>query len=132
MGRTLNDHQRMSRQDQQLIILLICEVFLYIFTNCLYSINITYSAITSSEQKTTERIRIESFIAYFSTPFLIVINNCAPFYLYAIVSKKFRRDVKALFTSCCPWNQILPEENNQPNNIQSMAPINRSKVGTIS
>lgn len=74
-----------------------CEVILYISTNLLYSINITYSAITSDISKDIDRIRIESFIAYFSTPFLIIINNCAPFYLYLLVSSKFRQDVKTLF-----------------------------------
>ena len=86
----------MSKRDQQLIVLLICEVLLYISTNLLYSINITYSAVTSNISKTPDRIRVESFIAYFSTPFLIIINNCAPFYLYLIVSSKFRQDVKHL------------------------------------
>ncbi|CAF0804845.1 unnamed protein product [Adineta ricciae] len=92
--------QRIGNRDQQLIILLMCEVLLYISTNLLYSINITYSAITSNDQKTGERLRIESFISYFSTPFLIIINNCAPFYLYLCVSSKFRKDVKNLFRAC--------------------------------
>ncbi|CAF0900850.1 unnamed protein product [Adineta steineri] len=96
---TINQ-QRVGRRDQQLIILLMCEVLLYISTNLLYSINITYQAITSNDQKTSDRLRIESFISYFSTPFLIIINNCAPFYLYLCVSSKFRQDVKDLFLSC--------------------------------
>ena len=92
--------QRMGNRDQQLIILLMCEVLLYVSTNLLYSINITYSAITSNDQKSSERLRIESFISYFSTPFLIIINNCAPFYLYLCVSSKFRKDVRNLFRAC--------------------------------
>lgn len=90
----------MGRRDQQLIILLVCEVLMYVSTNLLYSINITYSAITSNDEKSLDRIRIESFISYFSTPFLIIINNCAPFYLYLCVSSKFRSDVKNLFLGC--------------------------------
>ena len=92
--------QRMGNRDQQLIILLMCEVLLYVSTNLLYSINITYSAITSNDQKSSERLRIESFISYFSTPFLIIINNCAPFYLYLCVSSKFRKDVRNLLRAC--------------------------------
>jgi hypothetical protein len=110
------DHQRMGNRDQQLIILLACEVCLYILTNSLYSINITYSAITTDVPKGLDRIRIESFIAYLSTPFLIIINNCAPFYLYFIVSSKFRQDVKKFLTSCCPYHQIAPEQSKQPSN----------------
>jgi hypothetical protein len=122
-------YQRIDNRDQQLIILLICEVCLYLCTNLLYSINITYSAITSNVQKDSERIRIESFIAYFSTPFLIIINNCAPFYLYFIVSKKFRQDVKNFFTSCCHSHQVIQERNNQPTNSHRMALTNRTIVG---
>ena len=107
------NNQVYSQRDQQLILLLICEVFLYVCTNLLYSINITYSAITSDLSKSIDRIRIESFIAYFSTPFLIIINNCAPFYLYIIVSRKFRQDVKRFFSSFCFWNEPVPTEVQQ-------------------
>jgi hypothetical protein len=102
----------MGRRDQQLILLLICEVLLYVSTNLLYSINITYSAITSNDQKSVERIRIESFIAYFSTPFLIIINNCAPFYLYLCVSGKFRSDVRNLFAACFRCHRLLTRTPN--------------------
>lgn len=90
-------YQRINKRDQQLLISLICEVVLYISTNALYSINITYSAATTGMTKSPERLQIESFISYFSTPFLIIINNCAAFYLYFIVSSKFRDDVRQLF-----------------------------------
>lgn len=106
-------HNRLfTQRDQQLILLLICEVLLYICTNLLYSINITYSAITSKQPKSGERLHIEAFISYFSTPFLIIINNCAPFYLYLIVSSKFRQDVKKLFITCCTCLKIRPERDN--------------------
>jgi hypothetical protein len=103
-------HKRVGKRDQQLIILLVCEVFVYISTNLLYSINIIYSVITADESKTIDRIYIESFIAYFSTPFLIIINNCAPFYLYLIVSSKFRKDVKHLLSCHClhAHRQVVP------------------------
>jgi hypothetical protein len=111
--RTRNN-EHMGNRDQQLLISLICEVFLYILTNLLYSVNITYSAITSGQSKTIERIRIESFIGYFSTPFLIIINNCAPFYLYLLISSKFRQDLIQLFTPCCHIQQKIPKQNNRP------------------
>jgi hypothetical protein len=104
-----NVYQHIGKRDQQLLISLICEVLLYISTNLLYSINITYSAITSGDSKSADRIRIESFIAYFSTPFLIIINNCAPFYLYLLVSSKFRQDFIKFFTSCCHVHQVTQE-----------------------
>ncbi|CAF1063013.1 unnamed protein product [Rotaria sordida] len=122
--RTINN-RLFSKRDQQLILLLICEVMLYICTNLLYSINITYQAITSNDSKSTERIRIESFIAYFSTPFLIIINNCAPFYLYLIVSSKFRQDVKK-FITCCHLGPVVQEQNNYPMNAKRTTITNRT------
>lgn len=99
MNVATNNQQQFGRRDQQLIVLLICEILVYISTNLLYSINITYSAITSYDVKSLERLRIEGFISYFSTPFLIIINNCIPFYLYLMVSSKFRTDVKIFLMS---------------------------------
>ncbi|CAF0835077.1 unnamed protein product [Adineta steineri] len=121
-SRTLDFHY-ISKRNRQLLVLLICEIILYMCTNLLYSVNITYSAITSDVSKSSDRIYIESFIAYFSSPFLIIINNCAPFYLYLIISSKFRHDVKKLFTYCCYSHKITPTQNNQLPTI--------SKRGTI-
>ncbi len=106
--------QRVGKLDQQLILVLMCEVLVYISTNLLYSLNITYSAITSGQSKTADRIHIESFIAYLSTPFLIIINNCAPFYLYLIVSSKFRQDLRNLLTGFYRGNrQVVQQENDR-------------------
>lgn len=115
-GDSLNDiagRQRISKRDQQLLISLICEVVLYILTSLLYSANITYSAITSGESKTIERIRIESFISFFASPFLVIINNCAAFYLYLVVSSKFRQDLMKLFTSYCHIQQTISKQDDR-------------------
>lgn len=121
--------RRITRRDQQLMILSMSEVLLYVCTNLLFSINITYSAVTANHPKSMERIDIESFIAYISTPFLIIINNCAPFYLYLLVSGKFREDVKMFF---CHWKtnaqQNIARPPNQPalestTHMQRMIPM---------
>lgn len=129
VGRTRN-YDQIDKRDQQLFISLMCEVLLYISTNLLYSINITYSAITSGDSKTPERLRIESFISYFSTPFLIIINNCAPFYLYLLVSSKFRQDVIKFFTSCCHIHQLTPRQNNRTMTMNRTNQTNRSLADT--
>ena len=98
IGNQESSQRRIGRREQQLMVLLSCEVIVYICTNLLFSINITYSAITVDEAKTIDRLRIEGFISYLSTPFIIIINNCVPFYLYLIVSQKFRQDLKKLLT----------------------------------
>ena len=107
-GRAPNA-RRLTQRDQQLIVVLMCEVLMYVCTNLLYSINITYSSITSGQDKTTERMRIEAFVAYLSSPFLILINNCFPFYLYCIVSSKFRKDVRHLFSFCGQFPCVSPQ-----------------------
>ena len=129
-GQRTENYTRIRKRDRQLLTSLICEVLLYISTNLLYSINITYSAITSGEVKTLERIRIESFISYFSTPFLIIINNCAPFYLYLLVSSKFRRDVMRLFIACCHLQQTSPGANNRSMTINRINMHNRRPADT--
>jgi hypothetical protein len=96
------------------LISLICEVVLYILTKLLYSANVTYSTITADDSKTVERRRIETFISFFATPFLVVINNCAPFYLYLSVSSKFRQDLKKLCMSYCRIRPTIPDQDNQP------------------
>ena len=106
--------RNVGKRDQQLILLLISEVLLYVCTNLLYSINITYAAVTADHLKTVERIRIESFIAYLSTPFLILINNCLPFYVYFTVSSKFRKDVQHFFTFYSRARAIAPVPLNHP------------------
>ena len=116
----------MGRRDQQLIVLLICEIFVYISTNLLFSINTTYAAITSNEVKSLERLRIEGFISYFATPFLIIINNCIPFYLYLMASSKFRKDVKSFFTHLCRRNgQGNDEYTNDPRANNTVSTVGR-------
>ena len=115
--------QRVSKRDQQLIVVLISEVFMYVCTNLLYSINIAYSTITAGQDKTIERLRIEAFVAYLSTPFLVLINNCFPFYLYCMVSSKFRNDVRQLFSCLGCTARIAPEQPRPP-----VATLNRISV----
>ncbi len=96
----VDTQQRISKREQQSMILLICEIVVYILTNISYSLVLTYSTITAKQFKTMEQIHIELFISYLSSPFLILINNCSLFYLYLIVSSKFRKDLKQLFHCC--------------------------------
>ncbi|CAF0826873.1 unnamed protein product [Rotaria sp. Silwood1] len=108
------NHQRIGRRDEQLTILIMYEVILYVITNLLYSINITYLTITSNYPKSAYQIHIESFITFFSSPFLVIINSCAPFYLYFIVSSKFRRDLTKLSSlSYCHHRQMRSKHNNE-------------------
>ena len=118
--------QRITKLDQQLLISLTCEIILYISTNLLYSANITYSAIAASDSKTADRLRIEAFVSFFSSPFLIIINNCATFYLYLIVSSKFRQDLKKLCTSYCRTRETISEHDNHPLEVNQNTTTNRS------
>ncbi|CAF2966536.1 unnamed protein product [Rotaria sp. Silwood2] len=115
------NRQRISRRDQQLTILIIYEVILYVITCLPFSINITYLTITSNYPKTPDRIRIESFITLFSSPFLVIINSCAPFYLYLVVSSKFRQDFRNLFRSChCYHRQVTSQQDDRRQTFTSV------------
>lgn len=85
-----NENPRhINLRDQQSIRLIILEIIAYIFTNIPYSIYVTYSTITANNVKTTDQIRIESFINYLVSPCLIIINNCIPFYLFFLYQVNF-------------------------------------------
>ena len=101
-GIATETQPRISKRDQQSMMLLICEVIVYLLTNLGYSIMVTYSTITANHPKTMEQIHVELFITYLTSPFLILINNCIPFYLHLIVSSKFRKDFKQLLR--CDWH----------------------------
>lgn len=123
MGRILHA-RNVSKRDQQLIVILISEVIFDICANLLHSINITYLAITTDHVKSPDRIQIESFIGYLSTPFLILINKCLSLYLYLAVSSKFRKDVQYIFRLCSRSHVIAPDRSHCPPTTNQIVAIN--------
>jgi hypothetical protein len=93
-----NDNQfRIKRRDYSLMVMLMWEVIVYIFSTASYPVQTLYLAVTNNVMKSTLRLQIESFITYMADSFLIYINSAAPFYVYVATSRTFRLECKRLF-----------------------------------
>ena len=89
---------RMRRQrDRYLMRMVIAEVIVNIVTSIPYSINLIYGAVTyySSDRKSSSQVEIESFISFVSE-FLLYLISVAPFYLFILTSKPFRKSFISL------------------------------------
>jgi TM2 domain-containing membrane protein YozV len=97
--RSIVNHDiSLRRRDRELMVIVISEVFFYIITTSPYPIIVLEMMISRYviSNKTIQYSQIESFI--FTIAFLLLfVNNTAPFYIYLIVSKSFRRNFKQLF-----------------------------------
>lgn len=72
--------------------MVIAKVVVNIITSIPYSINLLYGAATYCvADKSAERLDIESFIT-FLCQFLIYMISVAPFYLFMLTSKPFRKE----------------------------------------
>lgn len=99
---SLTNRFTIRRKDRELSKMILTEVFIYFLTMILY-LSISLELLLTfpiQTNKSIKRIQIENFIMLFSV-FLIYMNHAAPFYIYILVSKRFRRDFKKFFTKCC-------------------------------
>ncbi|CAF1413553.1 unnamed protein product [Adineta steineri] len=92
-----NVNNVIKRRDRELMVIIISEAFVYVVTATPY-ILVMIEMITSRyalPNKSFQYLQIELFI--FNMSFLLLfLNNAAPFYIYLITSKSFRRDFKQL------------------------------------
>ena len=97
-------HQR----DRDLLAMLLAEVTVYIVSAILYPCILLETSVTNlmNVQKSLEHMRIETFITFF-TAFLGYTNSAAPFYVYLIASRAFRRDVKQLVKKI--WRRLTKQ-----------------------
>jgi len=88
----------MQRRDQELLIMVSAEVFVYVITMSIYPIIVSEVVITNNMniKKSADYLAIENFIIFISY-FSGFINNAAPFYIYLIASTTFRRSFIKLF-----------------------------------
>ena len=86
-----------QRRDQELLVLVISEVFAYIVTTILLPVILLEIMISgyTLPNKSLEYTQTEAFVRSFAV-LLLFINSGAPFYTFVIVSKPFRRDFKQL------------------------------------
>ncbi|UJR10729.1 hypothetical protein I4U23_014918 [Adineta vaga] len=72
--------------------MLIAEIMVNIVTSIPFSANLLYGTATFYVvNKSVERVEIENFVNFLSQ-FLIHLLSVAPFYLFVISSKSFRRE----------------------------------------
>jgi hypothetical protein len=91
-------HQRhagnvqLRRKDHDLMRMVIVEVIVSLCTVMLYSAYLLYSTATFFVvNKSADRLQIESFISFLGN-FIITAHGVAPFYIFIISSKTFRRE----------------------------------------
>jgi hypothetical protein len=101
-AETAVNHQAITtvpRRDQDLLTMVLTEVLVYAATMFWYPFILLEIALTTylDVRKSTERIQIEGLLYTIATLFLY-INSAIAFYLYLIVSKPFRKDLKELIT----------------------------------
>lgn len=104
-------HQRhtgrnhIRQKDRDLMRMLIAEIFINISTSITFSANLLYGTATFFvTDKSALRIEIEVFINFLSQ-FLIHLLSVAPFYLFIISSKSFRREFYEILEEC--WYKYI-------------------------
>ena len=95
--RTINTSVRIRRQDRDLLVIVLAEIVVYVITNLPYALIFVEILISqyAVPNKSALYSQIESFIRIVST-ILLLINNSAPFYIFLVTSKSFRRDFQQL------------------------------------
>jgi hypothetical protein len=85
------------RRDRNLLILVTSEVFVYVVTATPYVLLLLETTISGYiiPKKSVHYLQIETFVTTILF-LLLLMNNAAPFYIYFISSKSFRRDLKEL------------------------------------
>jgi hypothetical protein len=98
-----NTHVR--QKDHDLMRMLIAEIMINIFTSIPFSAYLLYSAATFYVVgKSAIRVEIEAFVNFVSQ-FLIQLLGVAPFYLFIISSKSFRREFSQIWINW--WHKYI-------------------------
>ncbi|CAF4300708.1 unnamed protein product, partial [Adineta steineri] len=84
-----------QKRDQQMFLMLLIQILVYLI--CIVPLMITYlyNAITIETNKSADRIAIEKFTAFIAES-LLYFFCASSFYLYTMVSKLFRNELKRL------------------------------------
>jgi hypothetical protein len=112
LNNQININNPMRRRDRELWVMVISEVLVYIITVIFYPITVIEVLISQNiiPNKSVEYLQIESFL-FFLGFFLLFMNRALPFYIYLIVSKRFRRNFIQLIIK---FHQKRRREEPQP------------------
>ena len=83
-----------NKKDYYLLVMLMCEVIVYLISTIPYPIQTLYLTITRDLIKSSFRIQIESFITFMAYSFLIYINSASTFYIYISTSRAYRHQCR--------------------------------------
>lgn len=93
---TVASEQR-KRRDMDLLKMVLTEVMVYLILTSAYPLVFLYTTITANiTNKSGTRLQIESFISFMSNAFLQYLNSGSCFFLYMVISRTFRSEVKKL------------------------------------
>jgi hypothetical protein len=123
--QTREDNIRRRKYDHQMMIMLICQVIVYLISNILHPTNTLYMALTTvpsgGPRKSALRLAIEGFVTYLTWGFLIYINSCSTFYINFFVSKVFRLRFYNLLSLTFNWWRYIGRRHEQPRDIGTNA-----------
>lgn len=93
-----NDEQQWQRKrDQQVFVMLLLQAIFYFVTQTPWMLMYFYSASTMLiTNKSADRVAIERFVTFVADMILFLLP-AASFYLYTLVSRSFRQELKRLF-----------------------------------
>ncbi|CAF0793868.1 unnamed protein product [Rotaria sordida] len=93
-------------RERELLYMVLGEVFIHIITILLYPFILLEIAITTymGVLKSVDRIRIENFIVTIASV-MFFINIGSRFYIFFVISKKFRKNFKKFFKLFC--NRVI-------------------------
>ena len=106
--------QHLHKRDINLMRFILIEVIVTNILSFSYPIDSLYTVLARNiPDKSQERTEIEGFASYISLSLLFYLNYCTMFYLYVIMSKSFRREIKQLFLKYVK-RPVHPQINTAP------------------
>ena len=106
--------QHLHKRDINLMRFILVEVIVTNILSFSYPIDSLYTVLARNiPDKSQERTEIEGFASFISLSLLFYLNYCTMFYLYVIMSKSFRREIKQLFLKYVK-RPVRPQINTAP------------------
>ena len=91
----------LHKRDISLMKFVFVEIVVAIMLSFSYPVNVLYSVLASNvPNKSIERVQIEGFSTFITQLFLSYLNYCVTFYLYAMMSRSFRAEIKRTVFQC--------------------------------
>ncbi|CAF2723785.1 unnamed protein product [Rotaria sp. Silwood2] len=96
-GRLNGNRNYGNKRDYTLTVMLLSEVLVYILSTSFFPTTTLYKAVTTNVVKSVQRQRIENFVIFLGSNFLLFINPSATFYIFIIASRSYRQECKRVF-----------------------------------